>query len=81
MSEAWKNTVAIDDHTPMPPFKRSRIHCTRCHGSHTDLLFMPFTIRPSAGYTHFATCPETREPLLTTVVHYDLPVEAPKVEA
>lgn len=37
--------------------------CGRCGGNHRDLAFEPLNA-PPAGYTHWAPCPATGQPLL-----------------
>lgn len=43
------------------------INCSRCGENHTNLTFEPFR-RPPGGFTHFAPCPTTHEPILMKVI-------------
>ena len=38
--------------------------CPRCEGKHEAVTFKPFTT--CGEHTHWATCPETGEPVLVT---------------
>ena len=43
-------------------------HCARCGGRHEGLSFQALA-RPMEGYyTHWATCPETGEPIMLRLV-------------
>lgn len=52
--------------------------CPRCGKAHADLEFDRFGDRPVAKFTHFATCPETKAPILIAIgiVHDASPVKA-----
>lgn len=39
--------------------------CSRCRGLHRGLLFTPLRIPTATGFTHWASCPTTGEPILT----------------
>ena len=39
--------------------------CPRCEGEHVPLVFQPF--REPSDHTHWATCPETGEPITMLV--------------
>jgi hypothetical protein len=42
-------------------------NCARCSGEHEDLMCASFTrpvAKESGGYTHWALCPNTGEPIL-----------------
>ena len=51
-------------------------NCSRCDGSHDDVMFQPFT-KPSDAYTHWAMCPTTNEPI---VMSLGRPSEASELE-
>jgi hypothetical protein len=40
--------------------------CARCGGTHKAVRFQPFT-KPPENATHWASCPQTGEPILIRV--------------
>ena len=57
-------------------------NCARCGGTHQGLEFKPFTRHPSRDalgesfpiYTHWAMCPDIKEPVLMYMTDTDRPV-------
>jgi hypothetical protein len=45
--------------------------CPRCGKSHNDLEFRSLSKSTPNGYTHYAFCPETNEPILLSSINYD----------
>lgn len=47
-------------------------HCARCNGDHPRITFHPFkqsiTDKAATEWTHWASCPETGEPILMRFV-------------
>jgi hypothetical protein len=41
-------------------------NCARCGGQHKRLLFKRLT-RPAGAWTHYATCPKNKQPILLKV--------------
>ena len=53
--------------------------CARCNGNHDAVLFKEFTIPPDdIEYTHYGLCPDSREPILLSIVENDEDVSPPK---
>jgi hypothetical protein len=42
--------------------------CIRCGKNHKRLMFKPFQRTPPSEFTHWATCPNTREPIIQAEV-------------
>jgi hypothetical protein len=42
--------------------------CPRCGKPHNDLEFKPLSKITPNGYTHYAFCPKTNEPILISVI-------------
>ena len=43
--------------------------CARCAKAHEDLPMKKFSKYPIRDYTHFTTCPNTKEPILIKILN------------
>ena len=42
-------------------------HCARCGKTHHNIMFKKFKV-PALAWTHWASCPKTKEPILMQLV-------------